>query len=68
MKTIAVAPKNEKDFSFISELLKKLGYNPMILSEDEIEDRNLLKMMVKEKKEDYVSRDEVMKALGENES
>ena len=43
MKTIAVAPKNEKDFSFISELLKKLGYNPMILSEDEIEDRNLLK-------------------------
>ncbi|MDP4267143.1 MAG: hypothetical protein Q8880_06890 [Bacteroidota bacterium] len=63
MKTLIVTPKNEKDFNFLTELLKKLGYGTKVLYEDEKEDIGLLKAMIEEKKEDYVSEDEIKKAL-----
>ena len=63
MKAIILTPDNEKDFEFLNQLLKKLGYEPLILYDEEKEDMALLKAMVKEKKGEYVSEDEIMKVL-----
>ncbi|MCK4344471.1 MAG: hypothetical protein KAX05_04235 [Bacteroidales bacterium] len=64
MKTIVVTPKNEKDFEFLSALLKKLRYEAEILYDEDKEDMGLLKAMLKERKGEYVSEDKIMKALG----
>ena len=64
MKTIAVTPKNEKEYIFLSALLKKLGYDPKVIYDEEKEDFGLLRAMLEEKKGEYVSEEEVMKALG----
>ncbi len=64
MKTIVVTPKNEKDFEFLTALLKKLKYEPKVLYDEEKEDMGLLKAMLEEKKGEYVSEDEIMNALG----
>jgi hypothetical protein len=64
MKTLIVTPKDEKDFEFLSSLLKRLGYSTKVLYDDEKEDLGLLKAMLEEKKEDYVPEEEIMKALG----
>jgi hypothetical protein len=64
MKSIVVTPSNENDFLFLKNLLNKLGYDSQILYEEEKEDFALLKAMVAEKKEEYVSENEIMKALG----
>jgi hypothetical protein len=64
MKTIIITPQDEKDFEFLSSLLKKLGYGTMVLSDEDKEDMALLKAMLQEKKEDYISEDEIYKALG----
>ncbi len=64
MKAIILTPENEKDFDFLNELLKKLGYDPHILYDEEKEDMALLKAMVEEKKGDYVHEDEIKKVLG----
>jgi hypothetical protein len=64
MKTIVVTPKNENDFEFLTALLNKLRYEPKILYDEEKEDMGLLKAMIEKKKGEYVSEDEIMKALG----
>ena len=64
MKTIVVTPKNENDFEFLSTLLHKLKYEPTVLYDEKKEDMGLLKAMLEEKKGEYVSEDEIMKALG----
>jgi len=64
MKTIVVTPKNENDFEFLTELLKKLKYEVKILYGEEKEDMGLLKAMLEEKKGEYISEDEITKALG----
>lgn len=63
MKTILITPTTEKDFEFISDLLKKLGYDTQLLSDEDKEDFALLSSMLREKKGDYVSDDEINKAL-----
>ncbi len=63
MKTIIITPKDENDFSFLSTLLEKLGYDTHILSDEEKEDMELLISMVAKKKEDYVSEGEVINVL-----
>jgi hypothetical protein len=63
MKTIIITPKNENDFSFLSALLEKLGYDTHVLSDEEKEDMGLLISMVAEKKGDYVSEGEIMNTL-----
>lgn len=64
MKTLLVTPKDDKDFEFLTSLLKRLGYGTRILYDDQKEDMALLKAMLEEKKEEYVSEDEIAKALG----
>ena len=63
MKTLIVTPESEKDLKFLKTLLKKLGYRVQELSEEELEDTVLLHAMVSEKKEDYVSEEEISDAL-----
>lgn len=63
MKTIIITTKDENDFSFLSALLEKLGYDTHILSDEEKEDMGLLISMVAEKKGDYVSETEAMNVL-----
>jgi len=63
MKSIVVTPKNKEELRFLKSLLKKLGYETKELSEEELEDAGLLYAMVSEKKEEYVSDQEVMDAL-----
>jgi hypothetical protein len=63
MKSLVITPKNEEDLRFLKSLFKKLGYDSKELSEEELEDAGLLYAMVSEKKETYVSEDEVMDAL-----
>ncbi|MCF8303812.1 MAG: hypothetical protein K9I94_11100 [Bacteroidales bacterium] len=47
----------------MQKLLKKLGYDPQVLYDEDKDDHELLKAMVKEKKGEYVSEDEVLKTL-----
>lgn len=64
MKAIVINPGNEKEFEFLNVLLKKLGYQYNVIAEEEKEDFALLNAMVKEQKGEYVSEDEIQKALG----
>jgi hypothetical protein len=63
MKTLIITPKDEKDFSFLSELLKKLGFETHVVYDEDKEDMGLLKAMLEEKKDEYVTEQEVMKSL-----
>ena len=63
MKTLVITPGDEKDFAFLFELLKKLGFDTQVLYDEDIEDMGLLKAMIEEKKGDYVNEDELMIAL-----
>jgi len=63
MKTLVITPKDKKDFTFLSELLKKLGFEPQILYDEDKEDMSLLKAMLREKKGEYVTEHEVIKNL-----
>ncbi len=64
MKNLLITPKNEEEFTFLKELLQKLGYDTRILYSEEQEDEALIEAMLNEKKEDYVPEDEIFKALG----
>ena len=55
---------NEKDFNFLKKLFDKLGYDTKVIYDEEKEDIGLLKAMLEEKKGEYVSEEEIMKALG----
>ena len=63
MKSLVITPENEKELSFIKKLIEKLGYPVRELTEEETEDMGLLRAMVSERKEDYVSEKEIRKAL-----
>lgn len=65
MNSLLITPENKKDLKFIKELLSKLGYSIKELNEEDLEDIGLLQQMVKEKKGEYVSEDEINKALGQ---
>lgn len=64
MKHLIIQPKDEQDRIFLQELLFKLGYESkeINLAEEE-EDAIFLEFMVNEKKGDYVSKSDILKAL-----
>jgi len=68
MKTLIVTSEDTKDFTFLQELIKKLGYSAHVLYDEDIEDAAFLKAMVKEKEADYVSETEIMANLRKDES
>lgn len=65
MKTQAliVSANNEADFKLLQELLKKMGFPSVKLTEEEMEDFGLLTAMLKEPRGKYVAEKEIRKAL-----
>ena len=63
MKSIVYKPKSNIEFKFLTNLLDKLGINFSPLSEQELEDIGLSKLMQDIDKTKEVSRVEIMKKL-----
>ena len=63
MKALVITPKNSNEFKFVSELLKKLGVGSSALSQDELEDIGISKLMHDVDKTKKASRSEIMKKL-----
>ena len=63
MKALVITPKNSNEFKFVSELLKKLGVGSSALSQDELEDIGMSKLLHDVDKTKKVSRSEIMKKL-----
>jgi len=63
MKALVIKPKDNSEFKFISDLLKKLGVGSSTLSYEEVEDIGMSKMLKKVDKSRKVSRTEIMKKL-----
>jgi hypothetical protein len=63
MKALVITPKNDNEFKFLSDLLKKLGVGSSSLSQDELEDIGMSKLMQGIDKSKKVSRSEIMKKL-----
>ncbi len=63
MKAIVIKPKNNNEYKFISNLLRKLGVGSSPLSLEEIEDIGLSRLMRGLDKQKKASRAEVMKKL-----
>ena len=63
MKALVIKPKNNNEFKFVSDLLKKLGVGSSALSQDELEDIGMSKLMRSVDKTKKVSRAEIMKKL-----
>jgi hypothetical protein len=65
MDSIIINPKNEKEFKFISDLLKKLGVTSKVLSAEEKEDLGLSFLMANSNRVEEVPREEIIKKLQE---
>ena len=63
MKALVVTPKSQTEFKFLYDLLKKLGITSATMTEEELEDLGLAKMMKAVDKSKKVSRESVMKKL-----
>ncbi|TVL97378.1 MAG: hypothetical protein CV087_22375 [Candidatus Brocadia sp. WS118] len=63
MKAIVIKPKNDNEYKFISNLLRKLGVGSSSLSLEEIEDIGLSRLMKGIDKQKKASRAEIMKKL-----
>ena len=63
MKAIVITPKNIDELKFVSELLKKLGVATTEMSEEEMEDLGLSKLMKSVNRSKKVSRDSIMEKL-----
>lgn len=63
MKALVIAPRNDNEFKFITDLLKKLGVNSSALSYEELEDIGMSKLMRGIDKTKKSTRTEVMKKL-----
>lgn len=63
MKAIVVTPKNNSEYKFLSDLLKKLGMNSSALSYEDLEDIGMSKLLRNVDKSKKASRAEIMKKL-----
>ncbi|MEP7255538.1 MAG: hypothetical protein ABI666_07155 [Ferruginibacter sp.] len=63
MKALVIKPKNDNEFKFVGDLLKKLGIGSSFLTAEEIEDMGMSKLMKGINKSKKVSRTDVMKKL-----
>ncbi|MEO6832340.1 MAG: hypothetical protein ABI378_08000 [Chitinophagaceae bacterium] len=64
-KALVITPKNESELKFVSQLLKKLGVGLAAITQGELEDIGLSRMMLDFDKTKKVSRAEVMKKLAD---
>ncbi len=63
MKALVITPKSEDEFKFLADLLKKLGIGSSPLTQDELEDIGMSKLMHGINKSKKASRAEIMKKL-----
>ncbi len=63
MKALVITPKNDSEFKFLADLLKKLGVGSSALTQDELEDIGMGKLMHGVDKTKKASRAEIMKKL-----
>lgn len=63
MRSIVISPKNQKELEFISKLLKKLGVNSKVLSNEDTEDLGLALLMKDIDRSDLASEHEIMDKL-----
>lgn len=63
MKALVVTPKNSNEFKFVTDLLKKLGVGSSIVTQEELEDIGMSKLMRQVDKTKKASRMEIMKKL-----
>jgi hypothetical protein len=63
MKKVVISPKNETEYKFINNLLKKLGINSVSVSDEFIEDLGLSMMLKKTNKQKRVSKNHILKKL-----
>ncbi len=63
MKALVITPKNDSEFKFLADLLKKLGVSSSALSYEDLEDIGLSKLMRGIDKTKKTTRAEVMKKL-----
>lgn len=63
MKAIGVTQKNSNEFKFVADLLKKLGVGSSTVSQEDLEDIGMSKLMRQVDKTKKASRIEIMKKL-----
>lgn len=63
MKAVVITPKSQKEFKFLTDLLKKLNIISATMSEEEVEDLGLSKMLKDVDKKKKVSKESVMHKL-----
>jgi len=63
MKALVVTPKNDDEFKFVSRLLKKMGINSAAVTQADLEDIGMSKLMRGIDKTKKVSRASIMKKL-----
>ncbi len=63
MRALVITPKNNHEFEFVSDLLKKLGLGVSSISKEELEDIGLSKLLQKADRSKKVSRNAIMKKL-----
>jgi hypothetical protein len=65
METLIVSVKDKAELKLVSEVLKKMRIETKILSDEEIEDIGMIKLLKKVNRKDKVSREKVMAKLGQ---
>ena len=63
MKALVITAKSQTEYKFLSDLLKKLGISAATMSEEELEDLGLAKLMKSVNRSKKVSRETVMAKL-----
>jgi len=63
MRALVVTTRNDREFKFLADLLKKLGISSSSLTPDELEDLALSKLLRRVDKTKKASRAEIMKKL-----
>lgn len=63
MKAVVIVPKNKNELKFVNELLRKLEIASSVMSEVEMEDVRLARLMKSADRSKKVSRDVIMKKL-----
>lgn len=63
MSSIVVSPKNPNEFQFLSELLKKLGADVKVLSDEDMEDIGLSILLKEADRSEVASEEDVLSKL-----
>ena len=63
MKTMVITPKSQNEFKFLNDLLKKLGISSATMTEEELEDIGLSKLLKAVDKNKKVSKESILQKL-----